>query len=228
MQQFTLPRRLAAEMLGTGFLVAAVVGSGIMATRLTDDIGLALLANTIATGAILAVLIAILGPVSAAHFNPAVSLVMAIRGMLTLRELPWYVIAQILGGLAGTSLAHMMFGLRVFEISANARTGAAQWLSEGVATFGLTLVILCGIRFQRASVSWLVGLYIVAAYWFTASTSFANPAVAVARSLTNTFAGIRPDDLPGFILAELAGALLAAAFVRWLLHQNPVQESAEL
>ena len=222
-----LPRRLVAECLGTALLVATVVGSGIMAETLTRDTALALLANTLATGAVLVVLIATFGPVSGAHFNPAVSLVFALRRDLAAREALPYIAAQVIGGIAGTLAAHLMFALPLFEVSAKIRTGAPQWFAEGVATFGLVAVILAGVRFQRQAVPWLVGLYITAAYWFTASTSFANPAVAVARSLSNTFAGIRPIDLIGFIPSELAGALLALALMGWLLRmpetgQNPV------
>lgn len=212
-----LKRRLAAECLGTLLLVAAVVGSGVMAETLTRDVALALLANTMATGAILVVLIASFGPVSGAHFNPAVSLIFTIRRELSLPDLVAYWAAQIAGGIAGAMLAHAMFALPILEMSMKVRTGTPQWLSEGVAAFGLIAVILAGIRFARPSVPWLVGLYITAAYWFTASTSFANPAVALARSLTNTFSGIRPIDLPGFFAAEFAGALLALAFMSWLL-----------
>lgn len=214
---FDLSRRLAAEALGTALLVATVVGSGIMAQSLTKDVALALLGNTIATGAILVVLITILGPVSGAHFNPAVSLVFAIKGDLAPREAVLYAAAQTGGGLAGTIVAHLMFGLPILMLSAHARIGGAQWLSEWVATFGLVVTILAGIRFAQAAVPWLVGLYITAAYWFTASTSFANPAVALARSLTDTFSGIRPIDLPGFLIAELAGAAGGLVLVRWLL-----------
>jgi len=212
-----LPRRLAAEALGTGLLVATVVGSGIMGQSLTADVALALLANTLATGAALVVLISIFGPLSGAHFNPAVSLVFAIRGDLPAREFGLYGLAQVAGGIAGTLLAHAMFALPLLQISAHARSGGGQWLSEGVAAFGLAAVILAGIRYQRESVPWLVGLYITAAYWFTASTSFANPAVAIARALTDSFAGIRPVDLPGFVVAEIAGALLALGLMTWLL-----------
>jgi glycerol uptake facilitator-like aquaporin len=214
---FSLSRRLAAEALGTGFLVAAVVGSGIMAETLAHDAALALLANTLATGAILVVLITVLGPVSGAHFNPAVSLVFAFQGELAPREALLYTAAQILGGIVGTIAAHLMFALPILDASLRARTGGAQWFAEGVAAFGLIVTILAGIRFERKAVPWLVGLYITAAYWFTASTSFANPAVAIARSFTNTFSGIRPLDLPGFIIAELLGALCALALTRWLL-----------
>jgi len=213
----TLARRIAAEALGTGFLVTTVVGSGVMAERLTKDTALALLGNTIPTGAILVVLITILGPISGAHFNPAVSLVFAVKRDLAPRDAALYVAAQILGGVAGTLAAHLMFSLPVFEVSLKARTGGAQWFAEWVATFGLVVTILAGIRFARTSVPWLVGLYITAAYWFTASTSFANPAVAIARLLTNTFSGIRPTDVPGFIVAQLIGALCGLAFATWLL-----------
>jgi glycerol uptake facilitator-like aquaporin len=214
---FDLPRRLTAEALGTGLLVAAVVGSGIMAETLTKDVALALLGNTLPTGAILVVLITILGPISGAHFNPAVTLVFALRRELTPREALLYVAAQIAGGAAGTVMAHAMFALPLLDASLKMRSGGAQWLAEAVAAFGLVATILAGIRFNRSAVPWLVGLYITAAYWFTSSTSFANPAVAIARSLTNTFSGIRPVDLPGFIAAELLGALAALVLMNWLL-----------
>jgi glycerol uptake facilitator-like aquaporin len=210
-------RRVAAEALGTGLLVTTVVGSGIMAERLTDDVALALLGNTLPTGAILFVLITLLGPVSGAHFNPAVTLVMAIQ-----RALPWtvagrYVSAQVVGGVAGTLIAHLMFEVPTLTIGDHVRTGSAQWLSEGVATFGLLLTILVGARHRPTAIPALVASYIVAAYWFTASTSFANPAVAVARALTDTFSGIRPIDVPAFVAAQLAGAILAMAVSQWLL-----------
>jgi glycerol uptake facilitator-like aquaporin len=214
---YALRRRLVAEALGTGLLVAAVVGSGIMAETLTRDVALQLLCNTIPTGAALVVLITILGPISGAHFNPAVSAVMALKGDLPRHELTPYVAAQIAGGIAGTLIAHLMFDLPVLGLSAKVRTGGAQWLSEAVAAFGLVGTILAGVRFQKEAVPWLVGLYITSAYWFTASTSFANPAVAIARSLTPTFSGIRPLDLPGFIAAQLAGAYLAYRLFTWLL-----------
>ena len=207
MAGYDLHRRLAAEALGTALLVATVVGSGIMAETLTKDVALALLGNTLATGAILVVLITILGPISGAHFNPAVSLVFALKRDLALRDAAFYVVAQVAGGIIGTIAAHLMFALPLLDLSTKARTGGAQWFAEWVATFGLVATILAGIRFERSAVPWLVGLYITAAYWFTASTSFANPAVAIARSFTNTFSGIRPVDLPGFIVAQLAGAL---------------------
>lgn len=212
-----LPRRLAAEALGTAMLVAAVVGSGIMADRLTDDVALSLLGNTLPTGAILVVLITTLGPISGAHFNPAVTLVFGLRREIGLYAALCYVLAQLVGGAAGTLIAHAMFGLPLIELSTTVRSGAGQWIAELVASFGLVFTILAGLRFRGDAIPWLVGLYITAAYWFTASTSFANPAVAVARAFSNTFAGIRPLDVPAFILAELAGALLALALAGWLL-----------
>lgn len=217
MSKFDLSRRVAAETLGTATLVATVVGSGIMGQRLTQDVALQLLGNTLPTGAILVVLITILGPISGAHFNPAVSLVFATRGELARRDFPAYVIGQIVGGIAGTLIAHAMFALPIVELSGKIRTGGAQWFAEAVAAFGLVMTILLGIRFQRTAIPWLVGLYITAAYWFTASTSFANPAVTIARSLTNTFSGIRPADVMAFVAAQCAGALLAAGAASWLL-----------
>ncbi|MBB4234883.1 MIP/aquaporin family protein [Rhizobium esperanzae] len=220
MNGFDLPRRLVAEGFGTAMLVATVVGSGIMAASLTQDIGLALLGNTLATGAILVVLITVLGPISGAHFNPVVSMIFAISRELPRRDFAGYVLAQIIGGIVGTIAAHLMFELQLVELSTKVRTGGAQWFSEAVATFGLVAVILAGIKFEQKAVPWLVGLYIAAAYWFTASTSFANPAVALARSLTNTFSGIRPVDLSGFWIAEIAGAIAALLLFTWLLHPN--------
>ena len=229
----TLAQRLVAEAIGTALLVATVVGSGVMAETLTKDIALALLANTLATGAILVVLITILGPISGAHFNPAVSLVFALKRDLGPSVAALYAGAQIAGGVASTIIAHLMFALPLVEASIKVRSGAAQWFAEWVATFGLIVTILLGIRFARASVPWLVGLYITAAYWFTASTSFANPAVAIARSLTNTFSGIRPLDLPGFVVAELIGAVCGMAVAAWLLHEpdqttEPMTKEAQL
>jgi glycerol uptake facilitator-like aquaporin len=217
MSGYDLPRRLVAEALGTALLVATVVGSGIMAETLTKDTALALLGNTLPTGAILVVLITILGPISGAHFNPAVSLIFALKRELIARDTALYIGAQVLGGILGTMIAHGMFALPLLDASMKARTGGAQWFAEAVAAFGLVATILAGIRFQRAAVPWLVGLYITAAYWFTASTSFANPAVAIARSFTNTFSGIRPVDLPGFIVAELFGAVIGMLVMTWLL-----------
>ncbi|WP_298259976.1 MIP/aquaporin family protein [Bradyrhizobium sp.] len=220
MQNFDLTRRLAAEALGTMFLVAAVVGSGIMAESLTEDVALALLANTLATGAVLVVLITILGPISGAHFNPAVTMIFALKRELAPSEALGYVLAQIASGIAGTLVAHAMFALPLWEASLKVRTGGPQWLAEGIADFGLIATILAGLKFNRPAIPWLVGLYIIAAYWFTSSTSFANPAVAIARSLTNTFSGIRPVDLPGFIAAELAGSLAALWLMNWLLRSK--------
>jgi glycerol uptake facilitator-like aquaporin len=220
MPGFDLPRRLAAEALGTALLVVTVVGSGIMAENLTKDVALALLGNTLPTGAILVVLITILGPISGAHFNPAVTMVFALRRELTASEALGYVLAQIVGGIAGTLVAHAMFALPLWDASLKIRTGGPQWLAEAVAAFGLVATILAGLKFNRPAIPWLVGLYITAAYWFTSSTSFANPAVAIARSLTNTFAGIRPADLPGFVAAELAGALVALWLMDWLLRSR--------
>jgi glycerol uptake facilitator-like aquaporin len=217
MQKFDLPRRLVAEALGTALLVATVVGSGIMAESLTKDVALALLGNTLPTGAILVVLIAIFGPISGAHFNPAVSLVFALKRELTPRDALLYMAVQIIGGIVGTMMAHAMFALPLLDASLKMRTGGAQWLAEGVAAFGLIATILAGLRFDRPAIPWLVGLYITAAYWFTSSTSFANPAVAIARSMTNSFSGIRPADLPGFIVGELCGALAGFILMSWLL-----------
>ena len=214
---FTLPRRLTAEFLGTAFLVGTVVGSGIMADKLTDDVALALLGNTLPTGAILVVLITILGPISGAHFNPAVSFAFFLRREMQLPEMAAFMTAQIAGGVVGSIVAHLMFALDPVQISQTVRTGPDQWFAEVVATFGLVGVILGGLRFRPEAIPTLVGLYITAAYWFTASTSFANPAVAIARSLTDTFSGIRPADLPGFITAEFLGAALAVALFGWLL-----------
>ncbi len=211
----TLARCLTAEALGTALLVAAVVGSGIMADRLTGDTALALLASTIATGAALIMLITTFGPVSGAHFNPVVTLVMVWRRDLAPALGLAYIAAQCAGGIIGTWAAHAMFDLPILQLSSTIRTGPAQWLAEGIATFGLVLAILGAIN-ARANVAVTVAAYIAAAYWFTASTSFANPAVALARSLTDTFAGIRPIDLPGFVLAQIVGAAFAAPLGAWL------------
>ena len=227
MNEFDTARRLVAEAIGTSLLVATVVGSGIMADSLTTDSALALLGNTIPTGAILVVLITILGPISGAHFNPAVTLAFAIQSAITPRMALAYVAVQVLGGLAGTLAAHLMFELAPVQISETVRTGFAQWWAEIVATFGLVAAIMGGVRFNAKAIPWLVGLYITAAYWFTASTSFANPAVAIGRAFTNTFSGIRPIDLPGFIAAEAIGAIIAVIVFGWLMHPRSGPRPAE-
>jgi glycerol uptake facilitator-like aquaporin len=204
-------QRLCAEALGTAILVATVVGSGIMAAKLAGgNEALALLGNTIPTGAILVVLITILGPVSGAHFNPAVTLVFAARGAVPARMVLPYIVAQCAGGIAGTAIAHLMFDLAPFAIGTTARSGASQWFAEAVATFTLVTAILGGIRHAPQAVPWLVGLTITATYWFTSSTSFANPAVTLARGFTTTFAGIAINHVPGFVAAQLVGAAVAA------------------
>ncbi len=205
----TLPQRLAAETLGTALLLAAVVGSGIMAAKLAGGSGaLALLCNTLPTGAILVVLILALGPVSGAHFNPVVTLAFLCRGELSWRVAVLYAACQLAGGILGVLAAHAMFDLPLWQVSQTARTGAGQWLAEAVATFGLVLTIFCCLRSARDAIPYAVGLYITAAYWFTASTSFANPAVTIARSLSDTFAGIAPGGVIAFIAAQIAGGLL--------------------
>lgn len=217
----TLVQRLGAECTGSAFLLATVVGSGIMAERLADgNVAIALLGNTIPTGAILVVLITMLGPISGAHFNPAVSLVFALRRELSVSEGLAYVLAQILGGVLGVWVAHLMFAEMVFQTSTTVRTGGSQWLAEGVATFGLVLTILATLKARPSAVAMAVGLYITAAYWFTASTSFANPAVTLARGMSDTFAGIRPVDVPGFIVAQLVAAVVALWFCQWLLKEH--------
>jgi glycerol uptake facilitator-like aquaporin len=208
-------RRLAAEGIGSALLAAAVVGSGVMAERLAGgNAAVALLANTGATVAVLATLIALLGPISGAHFNPAVSLIQAVRNALSWRDAGAYAVVQVLGCCLGVVLAHAMFDLPWLQASVHIRTGPSQWLAEGVATFGLLLVVLGHRRAEDAP--WMVAAWIGAAYWFTASTSFANPAITIARSLSDTFAGIRPSDVPGFIAAQLVGALLAFVVARSL------------
>ena len=217
MSQFDLPRRLVAETLGTAMLLATVVGSGIMAENLAGgNVAIALLGNTIPTGAILVVIITIFGPVSGAHFNPAVTLSFLIRREITIGAAIAYVAVQIIGGITGTWSAHLMFAQELFQLSSHVRTGGAQWFSEGVATFGLVATILGTLRWRPEAVAYMVGLYITAAYWFTASTSFANPAVTIARSLTDTFSGIYPAHAPGFILAQLVGAVVATLTIGWL------------
>lgn len=218
----TLARRIVAELLGTGLLVAAVIGSGIMAERLSGgNIAIALLANTIATGAALIALILTFGPVSGAHFNPAVSLSDALVGGLSKREASSYIAAQCAGALLGAAIAHLMFAVPLYSLSQHGRHGASQLFSEFVATFGLMAVIWGCSRSRASMVPFAVGAYITAAYWFTASTSFANPAVTLARAFSDTFAGIRPQDAPAFIAAQLAGALTATALFRWLVPGVP-------
>ena len=222
LQSFSMARRIAAEGLGTALLLAVVIGSGVMGERLAGgNVALALLGNTLATGAALVVLITIFGPLSGAHFNPAVTLVFACR-----RELPWslagaYIAAQGVGAVAGVWVAHAMFALPILEVSTKLRDGPAQGFSEFVATFGLIGTILGSLRFEPQFTPVAVGLYITAAYWFTASTSFANPAVTLARSLSDTFAGIAPTSAPLFIAAQLAGAAVAMAVFGWLLKGEP-------
>lgn len=217
MSETSLMTRAFAEALGTALLLAAVVGSGIMAAKLAGgNIAIALLANTLATGAILVVLITMFGAVSGAHFNPAVSLVAMLSGDLSTGAFAIYILIQTAAAIAGVQLAHAMFDLPVVQVSETVRTGPGQWISEGVATFGLVLAILMTVRHKPEFVAVIVGLYITAAYWFTASTSFANPAVTIARTLTNTFTGIAPGDAPAFIAAQFTGAVLAMGAARLL------------
>lgn len=224
--EVALGRRVVAEAVGSAYLLAAVVGSGIMAERLSaGNAGIALLANAVATGAALVALILAFAPISGAHFNPAVTLAGAWGGAVPWRETPAYVAAQLLGALTGVAMAHAMFSAPLFFASRHARAGGAQVLSEFVATFGL-LAVIRGCRHARPPVvAAAVAAYITAAYWFTASTSFANPAVTVARSLTDTFAGIRPADVVPFVAAQLAGAAAASVLFRWLLHDARRVES---
>ena len=227
MQDSTLSRRLGAEFLGTAFLLATVVGSGIMAERLAGGhIAIALLGNTLPTGAILVVLITMLGPISGAHFNPAVTAAFFIRGDLRAAEAAFYFAAQIAGAIAGVLIAHLMFDESVFQLSTKLRSGPAQWFSECVATFGLVLTILLTLRAKPGAIPVSVGLYVTAAYWFTASTSFANPAVTIARALSNTFAGIRPLDVPAFILVQFVGAMIAIYVCRFLLGEKALTAKA--
>lgn len=219
----SITKRAVAEAIGTALLLATIVGSGIMAQRLSDgNIALALLANAIATGGALLCLIAAFGPISGAHFNPAVTIADALQGGLAWREVPAYVLAQICGALGGVGIANIMFGLPIFFASHRIRGGPTLLLSEFVATFGLLVVIWGCVRFQSSLVSFAVAGYIVAAYWFTPSTSFANPAVTIARSLSDTFAGIRPVDVPGFIVAQIIGAIAATMLFGWLV---PIRKS---
>jgi len=217
---------MTAETIGTAFLLAAVIGSGIMGERLSNgNVAITLLANTLATGTALLALILTFGSISGAHFNPAVTLADASRGGLPWREVPAYIFAQIIGAFGGVALAHLMFGLPIFFASRHARAGVAQIFSEFVATFGLLAVIWGCIRFRVQAVPFAVAAYIMAAYWFTASTSFANPAVTLARSVSDTFTGIRPIDAPSFIIAQLAGAMAATFLFRWLA--PPLRNEAE-
>jgi glycerol uptake facilitator-like aquaporin len=219
-------RRAVAELVGTAFLLAAIVGSGIMAERLAGgNVAIALLANTIATGAALVALILAFGPISGAHLNPVVTLGLLLRAEMTWHEVLVYLSAQIGGAFLGVAVAHAMFGYSLFSSSVHARSGAPQLLSEFVATFGLLTIIWNCARYRASAVPYAVGAYITAAYWFTASTSFANPAVTLARAASDTFAGIRPLDVPGFIAAQLAGGLAATLFSRWL---HPVSQSNDL
>jgi glycerol uptake facilitator-like aquaporin len=225
----TLLRRVVAEFAGTLLLLAAVVGSGIMGERLAaGNVALALLANTLATGAALIAIILAFGPISGAHLNPAVTLADAWAGGIAWRETPAYIFAQMAGAIAGVVAAHLMFGLTVVSVSTHVRGGTAQAFSEFVATFGLLAVIWGCARSRPAAVPFAVGAYITAAYWFTASTSFANPAVTLARSLTNTFAGVRPVDVPAFLAAQLAGAFCATLLFRWLTPAVTVEQSSVL
>jgi glycerol uptake facilitator-like aquaporin len=217
-----LTRRLGAEALGSALLFATVVGSGIMADRLSGgNVAIALLGNTLATAAMLAVLIAMLGPISGAHFNPAVSLAAAIRGDLTWRDAGLFAVVQLVGGVAGVWVAHAMFDLPILQTASTIRTGSGQWTGEFVATFGLVLTIIGTVRHRPDWVPASVALYIAAAYWFTSSTSFANPAITIARSFSDSFAGIAPASVPAFIAAELGGALVAALVARWLFATPP-------
>ena len=220
MPSASLAKKTVAEMIGTLLLLAGVVGSGIMAESLADNDAVALIGNTLATGAILAVLITIFGPVSGAHFNPAVTLAFLVRREISAATAAIYVVAQLIGALAGVVVAHLMFELDVVQFSGKERSGAGQWLAEGVATFGLLATILGTLKARPSAVAAMVGLYISAGYWFTASTSFANPAVTVARAFTDTFSGIAPSDVPAFIVAQILGALLATALFAWLLRED--------
>ena len=225
---YDLLRRLAAEALGTAFLLAVVVGSGIMGESLAGgNTAIALLGNTIATGAILAVLILIFGPISGAHFNPAVTLSFLMQGALEKRVALLYVAVQVASGLAGMLIAHAMFEEPLLQVSEKLRSGPAQWFAEFVATFGLVATILGCVRFRPEAVAFAVGLYITAGYWFTASTSFANPAVTIARSFTDTFSGIRPLDAPAFIIAQLVGAVAATLVFGWLLAPKTAAAASE-
>ncbi len=218
----SLPRRLTAEALGTAILLATVVGSGIMAEKLADgNIAIALLGNTIPTGAILVVLILVFGPLSGAHFNPAVSFAFAAKGELAWRDCAAFIAAQIIGAFAGVWAAHLMFDLSVLQVSTHMRNGGGQWFSEGIATFGLLLTIFGCVARTPSATPYAVGLYITAAYWFTVSTSFANPAVTLARGFSNTFAGIAPAGIAAFVIAQMAGMGVAVVLSRWLWADHP-------
>jgi glycerol uptake facilitator-like aquaporin len=221
-----LPQRAFCEWLGTAFLLAAVVGSGIMAQKLAGDDAVALLCNTLPTGAILAVLILVFGPLSGAHFNPAVSIAFASRGELSWSTALIYIVAQVLGGLVGVWVAHLMFELPLWQFSITERTGPGQWLAEAVATFGLVMTVFGCVARRPDAVPYAVGLYITAAYWFTASTSFANPAVTVARSLSDTFVGIAPGGVAAFIVSQLAGMVAAVILSRWLWRERMSADTA--
>ena len=210
-------QKLVAEFIGTAGLLATVIGSGIMGEALAGgNVAIALLGNTISTGAMLVVLIWVFGPISGAHFNPAVTITFAFRGEISPRDSAIYIFVQVLGGLVGMSVAHLMFDLSLLQESTKVRTGLGQWVAEGVATFGLVATIVGCLRARPDAVAMAVGLYITAGYWFTASTSFANPAVTVSRSFTDTFSGIQPGDAPAFIGMQFAGAMLAVLVMRWL------------
>jgi glycerol uptake facilitator-like aquaporin len=218
----TLSRRLLAEFLGTAFLLTAVVGSGIMGERLAaGNAAITLLANSLATGGALIALILAFGPISGAHFNPAVSIALAARGEFSWKDVPSYAVIQVVGAILGVAAAQAMFGLPLLEFSTKARPGFSQMWSEFVATFGLLAVIVSGIRFRPSAIPYAVAAYITGAYWFTASTSFANPAVTIARAFTNTFAGIQPDGIAGFVIAQAIATAAAVAVFAWLLPQNP-------
>jgi len=228
MSQPDLSRRLVAEAIGTAFLLATVVGSGIMAERLAGgNVAIALLGNTLATGAILMVLILIFGPISGAHFNPAVTLSFLIRREITAAHAGIYVIVQVIAGIVGAAIAHLMFDLPALMVSTTTRTGAGQWIGEMVATFGLVATILGCLKARPSAVPYAVGLFISVGYWFTYSTSFANPAVTVARTMTDTFSGILPAHAPAFIAAQVVGAVLATAVFAWMGGSNPVPQEGD-
>lgn len=222
-------RKLMAEAIGTGFLLATVVGSGIMAENLAGgNVAIALLGNTIPTGAILVVIILVFGPVSGAHFNPAVTLSFVIRREISAAHGGLYILVQIIGGVLGVLIAHLMFDMEVAQVSQKVRASEGQWISEGVATFGLVMTILGTLRARPTWVPVAVGLYITAAYWFTSSTSFANPAVTLARSLSNTFAGIAPSGVTLFIVAQIIGAVAATFVLGWMLEEAPLKQRSDV